>query len=156
LSTLASELTATPATMRAAVYTGSSTVSIQHVPTPEIGPGELLIQVESCGICHTDLKKIEYNLLAPPRIYGHETAGVVAAAGRGVRDFSPGDRVIAFHHIPCLECFYCRHKLYAQCPVYKKVGVTAGYEPAGGGFSQYVRVMDWIVDRGVEKIPDGV
>jgi L-iditol 2-dehydrogenase len=156
LSTLASELTVTPATMQAAVYTGSGTVSIQHVPTPEIGPGELLIQVESCGICHTDLKKIEYNLLAPPRIYGHETAGVVAAAGREVRDFSPGDRVIAFHHIPCLECFYCRNKLYAQCPVYKKVGVTAGYEPAGGGFSEYVRVMDWIVQRGVEKIPDGV
>src|SRR5271157_2096125 len=55
-----------------------------------------------------------------------------------------------------MECFYCRHKLYAQCPVYKKVGVTAGFEPAGGGFSQYVRVMDWIVERGVEKIPAGV
>jgi L-iditol 2-dehydrogenase len=142
--------------MRAAVYTGSGTVAVQQVPTPQIGPGELLVRVESCGVCHTDLKKIEYNLLAPPRIYGHETAGVVAAAGRGVRDFSPGDRVIAFHHIPCLECFYCRHKLYAQCPVYKKVGVTAGYEPAGGGFSEYVRVMDWIVHRGVEKIPDDV
>ncbi len=112
--------------------------------------------MESCGICHTDLKKIEYNLLAPPRIFGHETAGVVAATGAGVRGFSAGDRVIVFHHIPCQECFYCRHKLYAQCPVYKKVGVTAGYEPAGGGFSQYVRVMDWIVRRGVEKIPDGV
>jgi L-iditol 2-dehydrogenase len=156
LSTLVSELTAAPATMRAAVYTGSSTVSVEHVPTPEIGPGELLIRVESCGICHTDLKKIEYNLLAPPRIYGHETAGVVAATGQGVRGFSPGDRVIVFHHIPCLECFYCRHKLYAQCPVYKKVGVTAGYEPAGGGFSEYVRVMDWIARRGVEKVPDGV
>ena len=156
MSTLVSELTAAPATMRAAVYTGSSTVSVEHVPTPEIGPGELLIRVESCGICHTDLKKIEYNLLAPPRIYGHETAGIVAATGPAVRGFSPGDRVIVFHHIPCLECFYCRHKLYAQCPVYKKVGVTAGYEPAGGGFSQYVRVMDWIVRRGVEKIPDGV
>src|ERR1700688_3776399 len=142
--------------MRAAVYTGSSTVSVEHVPTPEIGPGELLIRVESCGICHTDLKKIEYNLLAPPRIYGHETAGVVAAMGPGVRGFWPGERVIVFHHIPCLECFYCRRKVYAQCPVYKKVGVTAGYEPAGGGFSQYVRVMDWIVQRGVEKIPDGV
>ncbi len=64
--------------------------------------------------------------------------------------------MIVFHHIPCGKCFYCRRKLYAQCPVYKKVGVTAGYEPAGGGFSQYVRVMDWIVERGVEKIPDGV
>lgn len=156
MSTLVSDSTATPATMRAAVYTGSSTVSVVDVPTPEIGPGELLIRVESCGICHTDLKKIEYNLLAPPRIYGHETAGVVAAVGAGVRSFEPGDRVIVFHHIPCLECFYCRHKLYAQCPVYKRVGVTAGYEPAGGGFSEYVRVMDWIVRRGVEKIPDGV
>jgi len=142
--------------MRAAVYTGDSTVSVAEIPTPAIGPGELLIRVESCGICHTDLKKIEYNLLTPPRIYGHETAGVVAATGSGVRAFSPGDRVIVFHHIPCGECFYCRHKLYAQCPVYKRVGVTAGYEPAGGGFSQYVRVMDWIVQRGVEKIPDSV
>ena len=138
------------------MYTGDSTISVAEVPTPDIGPGELLIRVESCGICHTDLKKIEYNLLAPPRIFGHETAGVVASAGSGVRNFSPDDRVIVFHHIPCLECFYCRHKLYAQCPVYKRVGVTAGYEPAGGGFSQYVRVMDWIVERGVEKIPDGV
>ena len=142
--------------MRAAVYTGDSTVSVQSVPTPAIGPGELLIRVESCGICHTDLKKIEYNLLPAPRIYGHETAGVVAATGTDVRGFSVGDRVIVFHHIPCMECFYCGHKLYAQCPVYKKVGVTAGYEPAGGGFSQYVRVMDWIVRRGVEKIPEGV
>jgi L-iditol 2-dehydrogenase len=142
--------------MHAAVYTGSSTISVEQIPTPPIGPGELLIQVEACGICHTDLKKIEYNLLPPPRVFGHETAGIVAATGPGVRNFQPGDRVIVFHHIPCGECFYCRHKLYAQCPVYKKVGVTAGYEPAGGGFSQYVRVMDWIVKRGVEKIPDGV
>lgn len=142
--------------MQAAVYTGSSTVSVQTVPTPKIGPGELLVRVETCGICHTDLKKIEYNLLAPPRIFGHETAGVVVDAGSGVRGFEPGDRVIVFHHIPCLECFYCRHQLYAQCPVYKKVGVTAGYEPAGGGFSQYVRIMDWIGRRGVEKIPAGV
>jgi L-iditol 2-dehydrogenase len=142
--------------MRAAVYTGAGRVSVEQVPTPAIAAGELLIQVESCGICHTDLKKIEYNLLAPPRIFGHETAGVVAATGAGVRGFSAGDRVIVFHHIPCQECFYCRHKLYAQCAVYKKVGVTAGYEPAGGGFSQYVRVMDWIARRGVEKIPDGV
>ncbi len=124
--------------------------------TPRIGPGEILIRVEACGVCHTDLKKIEYDLLTPPRIYGHETAGVVAAVGASVTKYQPGDRVIVFHHIPCGDCFYCERKLYAQCPVYKKVGVTAGFEPAGGGFAQYVRVMDWIVERGVEKIPDGV
>ena len=153
---LDSEVIAAPTTMNAAVYTGDSRISVESIPTPTIGPGELLVRVESCGICHTDLKKIEYNLLAPPRVFGHETAGVVAAVGQGVRNFEPGEPVIVFHHIPCLECFYCRHKLYAQCSVYKKVGVTAGYEPAGGGFSQYVRIMDWIVRRGVEKIPAGV
>lgn len=142
--------------MRAAVYRGHGVLSVETVPVPAILPGEILVRVESCGICHTDLKKIEYNLLSPPRIFGHETAGIVAAAGAGVRRFAPGDRVVAFHHIPCLECFYCARKLYAQCETYKRVGITAGFEPAGGGFAQYVRVMDWIVERGVEKVPDGV
>jgi L-iditol 2-dehydrogenase len=156
LPTAGSEPFAIPDIMHAAVYRGDSMISVDEVPTPHIGPGELLIRVEACGICNTDLKKIAYNLLAPPRIFGHETAGVVVAAGRGVSRFSPGDRVVAFHHIPCSNCFYCRRRLYAQCPAYKKVGITAGFEPAGGGFAQYVRVMDWIVERGVEPIPDGV
>ena len=85
-------------------------VNVEEIPTPAIGPGEILIRVEACGICHTDLKKIEYNLLAPPRVYGHETAGVVAAVGSGVTKFRPGDRVVAFHHIPCRNCFYCQRK----------------------------------------------
>src|SRR5579872_5860446 len=156
LPTADSDRSVIPEMMHAAVYRGESVVSVEEIPTPAISPGEILIRVEACGICHTDLKKIEYNLLAPPRVYGHETAGVVAAVGSGVTRFQPGDRVVAFHHIPCLNCFYCRRKIYAQCPVYKKVGITAGFEPAGGGFAQYVRVMDWIVERGVERIPDGV
>ena len=145
-----------PPTMRAAVYRGLSTVLVEEVETPIVGDGEILVRVEACGVCHTDLKKVEYNLLPPPRIYGHETAGVVAKTGAGVTNYSPGDRVIVFHHIPCRACFYCERKLYAQCPTYKRVGVTAGFEPAGGGFSQYVRVMDWIVRDGVERIPEGV
>jgi L-iditol 2-dehydrogenase len=64
---------------------------------------------------------------------------------------------MVFHHIPCRDCHYCRKQTFAQCPTYKKVGVTAGFEPSGGGFSGYVRVMDWIVrDGGVVRIPDGV
>jgi len=143
-------------TMKAAVYRGQGRVSVEAVPVPEIGPGELLLRVEACGICHTDLKKIEYDLLPPPRIYGHETAGVVEKVGEGVGHVQPGDRLVVFHHVPCLECFYCRKKLYAQCETYKRVGVTAGWEPAGGGFAQYVRVMDWIVRRGLERVPAGV
>ncbi len=142
--------------MTAAVYRGAGQVCIETVPIPKIGPGELLVRVEACGICHTDLKKIAYDLLPPPRIYGHETAGVVVEAGAGVQNFRPGDRVALFHHIPCGNCFYCRRRLYAQCSTYKRVGITAGFEPAGGGFAQYVRVMDWIVRRGVVRVPDGV
>ena len=142
--------------MRAAVYRGQGRVAVEPTPVPAIGAGEILIRVEACGICHTDLKKIEHDLLPPPRIYGHETAGVVAAVGEGVEKYQPGDRVCVFHHIPCGACFYCSRRDYAQCAGYKKVGVTAGYEPAGGGFAEYVRVMDWIVERGVERIPDGV
>src|SRR5262245_26193775 len=141
--------------MHAAVYRGASVVELEEIPTPQIGAGEILIRVEACGICHTDLKKIEYNLLAPPRVYGHETAGVVAAVGSGVTKFKPGDRVVAFHHIPCGSCFYCQRKIYAQCPVYKKVGITAGFEPAGGGFAQFGRVMGWDVEAGGEGVPDG-
>jgi L-iditol 2-dehydrogenase len=100
-----------PGIMHAAVYRGASMVNVEEIPTPPIGSGEILIRVEACGICHTDLKKIEYNLLAPPRVYGHETAGVVAAVGAGVSRFRPGDRVVAFHHIPCLNCYYCRRKI---------------------------------------------
>ncbi len=129
---------------------------MEHVETPSPAAGEVVIRVETCGICHTDLKKIEYNLLPPPRVYGHETAGVIATVGAGVASYVPGDHVIVFHHIPCGDCFYCDRRLYAQCPLYKKVGVTAGFEPAGGGFSQYVLVMDWIVRRGMEKIPAAV
>lgn len=142
--------------MSAAVYRGQGRVSVEPVAIPDIGPAEILVRVECCGICSTDLKKIEYDLLPPPRIYGHETAGVIAKAGGSVQSFQVGDRVVVFHHIPCLACFYCDRKLYAQCDTYKRVGVTAGWEPAGGGFAQYVRVMDWIVKRGVEKIPEGV
>jgi len=64
--------------------------------------------------------------------------------------------VIVFHHVPCGECFYCEHKTFAQCATYKKVGCTAGFEPSGGGFAEYVRVLDWIVERGTVGIPEGV
>lgn len=145
-----------PPEMRAAVYRGVNDVRVETVPVPQIGPGDVLIRVAACGICGTDLKKIHTGSHSAPRIFGHETAGTIAAVGDGVTGFAVGDRVMVFHHIPCGKCYYCRKKTFAQCPVYKKVGCTAGFEPAGGGFAEYVRVMDWIVRRGLVKIPDGV
>ena len=148
---------AIPAAMQAAVYRGVNDVRLEEVPVPSIGRGELLVRVHTCGICGTDLKKIATGSHSAPRIFGHETSGVVVARGEGVDNFKIGDRVMVFHHIPCGDCYYCKHKVFAQCPTYKNVGATAGYEPSGGGFAEYVRVMDWIVSRGgVVRIPEGV
>jgi L-iditol 2-dehydrogenase len=145
-----------PSTMQAAVYRGKNQVRLETVPVPEIGTGEILIKVHTCGICGTDLKKIATGSHSAPRIFGHETSGTVAAVGDQVTEFARGDRVMVFHHIPCGECYYCRHKTFAQCETYKKVGCTAGFEPSGGGFAEYVRVMDWIVEKGAVRIPDGL
>lgn len=142
--------------MRAAVYRGSPRISVESVPVPELQDGELLVRVRSCGICGTDLKKIEYSLAAPPRIFGHEIAGTVSRVSKGVSGFKEGDRVALHHHIPCRHCYYCDRKLFSQCEFYRRTGTTAGFEPAGGGFAEYVRVMDWIVAAGTVPLPENV
>jgi len=142
--------------MRAGVYRGEGRVVVESVPIPEIGEGEVLFRVAACGICGTDIKKIHHGFISPPQILGHELAGTLVKVGRGVTKFKPGDRVVSFHHIPCGACFYCEKKLFSQCQGYKKTGLTAGFEPNGGGFAQYVRAMPWIVERGMVALPPEV
>ena len=145
-----------PATMRAAVYRGKGRVVVEDVPVPRIEAGEVLIRVAACGICGTDLKKIEHGFVAAPQIFGHEVSGTVVAVGAGVTQWKLGDRVMSFHHIPCGACFYCDRRLYSQCDVYKMVGLTAGFDPNGGGFAQYVRAMPWVAQRGMLAIPNEI
>jgi L-iditol 2-dehydrogenase len=148
---------ALPATMRAAVYHGINDVRLETVPVPTIGAGELLVRIATCGVCGTDLKKIHLGSHSAPRIFGHEMAGTIVSAGKGVTKFALGQRVMVYHHVPCGQCYYCRKNTPAQCPLYKKTGATAGFEASGGGFAEYIRVMDWIVEGGgVVAIPDGI
>jgi L-iditol 2-dehydrogenase len=139
--------------MSAIVYRGVNDLRLETVPVPLIGPHELLVKVAACGVCPTDIKKIRYGLVAPPRVFGHETAGTIVRVGARVRGFRIGDRVALHHHVPCLKCHACRHRAFAQCATYKKTGITAGFEPAGGGYAEYVRVMSFVLP-GVVKIPD--
>jgi L-iditol 2-dehydrogenase len=156
-----------PKTMRAVVYRGVNDLRLETVPVPRIGPNELLVKVAACGVCPTDIKKIQCGTLAPPRIFGHETAGTIVKIGGGASArlggafgeawvlasrFKIGDRVALHHHVPCLDCHFCRHRAFAQCPQYKRTGITAGFEPAGGGYAEYVRVMNFVLP-GVVKIP---
>jgi len=157
---------AIPKTMRAAVYRGPNDLRAETVPVPRIGRHELLVKVAACGVCPTDIKKIQYGTVPPPRIFGHETAGTIVKIGGGRSSLDPvpstldprpatlrlGDRVALHHHVPCMDCHYCRHRAFAQCAQYKRTGVTAGFEPAGGGFAEYVRVMPFVLG-GVVKIP---
>lgn len=136
--------------MQAAVYRGVNDMRVEAVAVPEIGAGEALIRVGVCGVCGTDLKKIHFGLVPPPRIFGHETAGTIAAVGAGVTEWKIGERVVVHHHVPC------QRRVFAQCSTYKRTGATAGFEPSGGGFAEYVRVMDWCVARGMVRIPDDV
>ena len=140
--------------MRAIVYRGVNDLRLETVPVPRIGPHELLVQVAVCGVCPTDIKKIQYGTVPPPRIFGHETAGVISKLGSGVSElgWKIGDRVALHHHVPCLDCHFCRHHAFAQCETYKRTGITAGFEPAGGGYAEYVRVMPFVLP-GVVKIP---
>ena len=157
--------------MRAVVYRGPGRVRMECVPVPAISDGEVLIGVAACGICGTDIKKMEGGFVAPPQIFGHEVAGTVVAMGRSVaprlpargarrvksvRRWKVGDRVVSFHHVPCERCFYCQRRLFSQCSAYQKVGLTAGFDPNGGGFAEYVRAMPWIVERGMVRIPPDV
>ncbi len=138
--------------MCAVVYRGANDLRLETIPVPRIGPSELLVKVAVCGVCPTDIKKIHYGTVLPPRVFGHETAGTIVRLGARVNGFRLGDRVALHHHVPCLKCHACRHRAFAQCLQYKRTGITAGFEPAGGGYAEYVRVMSFVLP-GVVKIP---
>ncbi|MGI8964923.1 MAG: alcohol dehydrogenase catalytic domain-containing protein, partial [Limisphaerales bacterium] len=131
--------------MRAVVYRGANALRLEIIPVPQIKSGELLIKVAVCGVCPTDIKKIQSGLLPPPRIFGHETAGTIVKIGARVKNFRLGDRVALHHHVPCLRCHFCCHRAFAQCETYQRTGITAGFEPAGGGYAEYVRVMRFVL-----------
>ena len=141
-----------PKTMRAVVYRGVNDLRVETVPVPRLGANDFLVKVAACGVCPTDIKKIHYGLVPPPRIFGHETAGTIVKLGARVRGFKVGERVALHHHVPCMTCYYCCRRAFAQCATNKRTGITAGFEPAGGGFSEYVRVMPFVFP-GVVKIP---
>src|SRR2546426_5247135 len=138
--------------MRAVVYRGVNDLRVETVPVPRIQSDELLVKVAVCGVCPTDIKKIQFGTVPPPRSFGHETAGTISQVGARLKGFRIGERVALHHHVPCLSCHACRHRAFAQCAQYKRTGITAGFEPAGGGYAEFVRVLPFVLP-GVVKIP---
>lgn len=136
--------------MRGAVYYSNKDIRLEEVPTPAIGPGELLVKIHASGICGSDVMEW-YRIHKAPLMLGHEIAGEVVEAGSGVEDFKVGDRVAATHHVPCLTCHYCRNGNENVCET-----LLSGTHFDPGGFCEYVRLPAINVDRGTWKIPGEV
>jgi L-iditol 2-dehydrogenase len=134
--------------MKAILYRPSSGAALCEVPVPTISDAEALIAVDACGLCGTDLMKLSSK--PPQAVLGHEIAGRIHEVGRKVKGFAKGDRVILAHHVPCLDCHYCKRGSYSMCRQFKATNV----EP--GGFSELVRASELHVKHALFKIPDGL
>jgi L-iditol 2-dehydrogenase len=135
--------------VRAIIYHQHDDIRLEEVPIPTIGPGELLVRVTGCGLCGSDLLKIQQRA-APPVKLGHELTGVVVEDGFGVSRFAPGQRVVVAHHVPCGECHYCRHGNVSMCAAFK----SSNLDPCG--FSEYVRVPSAHVKQVALALPDAL
>ncbi|MDH6104080.1 zinc-dependent dehydrogenase [Chrysosporum ovalisporum ANA283AFssAo] len=143
--------------MKAQVFRGVNQLSYEDIPVPTLEPDEVLVKVGVVGLCQSDIKKIRYPLYEPPRIFGHETAGTIASVGSQVKSWQVGQRVAVMHHIPCMRCAYCLNENFSMCDVYKNISTTAGFNPSGGGFAEYVKVPGHIVQNGgLIPIPDHI
>jgi len=136
--------------MRVAMYYNNKDIRLEEAPMPTIGPGELLVKIQSSGICGSDCMEW-YRIHKAPLVLGHEIAGEVVEVGRGVESFNVGDRVTATHHVPCFTCHYCLSGHETACDT-----LLSGTHFDPGGFCEYVRLPAINVDRGTWKIPEEV
>ncbi len=131
--------------------TGLPKAELREVETPIPGPGGLVVKMEACGLCGTDIEKIRGEYTAAMPVLGHEAVGTIAAVGEGVDGFHEGDRVFPHHHVPCHACYYCKAGSETMCNMYRSSNLTPG------GFSEFFRVPRWNVSKGgVLKLPDGL
>lgn len=135
--------------MRVAMYYNNRDVRLEEIPTPQIGPRELLVKVLASGICGSDVMEW-YRIKKAPLVLGHEIAGEIVEVWKGIERYKIGDRVFVSHHIPCNTCRYCLSGHHTACETLH----TTNYDP--GGFAEYIRVPPLNVDRGVFVLPDEV
>ena len=146
--------------MRAAVWYGKDDIRIEDVLIPDFSENEVLLKVLACGLCKTDVKKIQgttlqtKGLLDPPRVFGHEIVGIIDKIGSNLEiPFRVGERVVIFHHVPCGNCYYCLRGIYTNCYDYMTDTTSSIGKPSGGGFAEYVRIPEIIAKRGMIEIP---
>ena len=133
-------------TMKVAMYYNNNDVRIEEMPIPTIGDTELLVKVKASGICGSDVMEW-YRIKKAPKVLGHEITGDIVAIGKNVKKYKVGDRVFVSHHVPCNTCRFCKNNQQTLCNTLH----TTNFYP--GGFSEYLRVPEINVDRGVFVLP---
>jgi len=138
--------------MRAVVYHAPGDIRREDVPKPSCGKGEILVKIDACAVCGTDLKSfISGNpRIAAPRIMGHEFTGkIVGIDGKAKAGFREGDRVVMATSVSCGECYYCRNGNNNLCADVRPMGYS--YD---GGMAEYVVIPERAIMNGhVVKVP---
>ena len=135
--------------MRAGVYYNNLDLRVEERPRPSAGSGEMLVRVEACGICGSDVMEW-YRLKRAPLVLGHELTGTVEEIGEGVEGFQKGERVFVSHHVPCNTCVYCLRGQHTCCETLHATNIDPG------GFVEFVRVPSLNVERGLIRLPEGM
>ena len=135
--------------MRVAMYYNNNDVRIEEIPIPTINDDEMLVKVNSSGICGSDVLEW-YRIKKAPRVLGHEISGDITKVGKNVKKYKTGDRVFVSHHVPCNTCRYCLEDKHTLCDTLH----STNFDP--GGFSEYIRIPKINVETGVFKLPQKV
>ena len=132
--------------MLAAEYHSNTDIRIKQFPKPQIKEDEVLVKMEACGICGTDVMEW-YRQKKSPRVLGHEMSGEIVEIGKNIKSFSIGDRVFVSHHVPCFSCHYCKNNKFSACETLHK----GNFYP--GGFSEFIRVPSENIKYGTFELP---
>ena len=137
--------------MKTASVKEPSVISVDETEKPTLGPGDILVQMNACGICGSDVEKVFGEYGKPSMRLGHEPAGVILDVGSDVTEFKKGDRVFTHHHVPCYDCHLCNHGNETTCQKYSETNLS----PCG--LSEEYVVPAWNVSHGgVLKISDSL
>jgi len=136
--------------LKAALVNSSGRLELADRDFPRISKTEILVKMRRCGVCGTDVEKLQGLRVTPP-LLGHEAVGEIEEVGLEVTGYSRGDRVAVHHHVPCGKCYYCEHGNETMCPDFPK----SNLDPCG--FADYFRVPEINVSKGaVFHIPSSM
>lgn len=133
--------------MRAVRYVGQGESRLVEMPIPAPSEGEMLLRLRCCGLCGTDLFKLDHDAIPKGTVLGHELVGSVAALGSGVTRFEPGQRIVVPHHVACGECSLCQRENETLCSTFKENLLSPG------GFSEFILVGKRAVERAARVLP---